>query len=114
MISLSDDEIHVAELVDDEKAIMKDESTGMVGPLTKVQGLALLLVLLLLSSTVLYSMMNKEEEIQQVIPEIEFDDPAVFVTDSTGASIDVDPIDMTFFASSVGEDAAEPHVRLGG
>ena len=112
MISLSDDEIHVAELVDDEKAIMKDESTGMVGPLTKVQGLALLLVLLLLSSTVLYSMMNKEEEIQQVIPEIEFDDPAVFVTDSTGASIDVDPIDMTFFASSVGEDAAEPSIGI--
>lgn len=78
----------MAELVDDENTILAAKP-GMVGPLTRVQALALLLVLLLLSSTVLYSMMNKEEEIQQVIPEIEFDDPAVFVTDSTGASIDV-------------------------
>ena len=109
---MSEDEIHVAELVEDENTIQIAESAGMAGPLTKVQGLALLLVLLLLSSTVLYSMMNKEEEVQQVIPEIEFDDPAVFVTDSTGASIDADPINMTFFASSVGEDAAEPSIGI--
>ena len=70
-----------------------------LGPLTKVQALALFLVL-----KVLYSILSEEESIRQVIPEVEFDDPAVFVTDSTGASIDVEPIDMTFFASSVGED----------
>ena len=111
VISLSDDEIHVAELVDDENTVLATKP-GMVGPLTRVQALALLLVLLLLSSTILYSMMNKEESVRQVIPEVEFNDPAVFVTDSTGASIDVDPIDMTFFASSVGEDAAEPSIGI--
>ena len=111
MISLSDDEIHVAELVDDENTVLSTKP-GMVGPLTKVQALALFLVLLLISSTVLYSILSEEESIRQVIPEVEFDDPAVFVTDSTGASIDVEPIDMTFFASSVGEDAAEPSIGI--
>ena len=52
---------------------------------------------------------NKSSQVGEVEP---LDDPAVFVTDSSGASIDVDPIDMTFFASSVGEDAAEPSIGI--
>ena len=92
VISLSDDEIHVAELVDDENKVLTSKPR-MIGPLTKVQALALFLVLLLVSSTVLYSILSEEESVRQVIPEVEFNDPAVFVTDSTGASIDVEPID---------------------
>ena len=113
MITLSDEVIHDAELVEEDAAIEIDRPSGMFGPLTRVQALAMFLVLILLSSTLLYVLMGKEEsELPEVQEEILVDDPAVFVTDSTGASIDVEPIDMTFFASSVGEDAAEPSIGI--
>ena len=113
MITLSDEVIHDAELVEEDAAIEIDKPSGIFGPLTQVQALAMFLVLILLSSTLLYVLMGKEEsELPEVQEEILVDDPAVFVTDSTGASIDVEPIDMTFFASSVGEDAAEPSIGI--
>ena len=85
----------------------------MVGPFTRVQAVALFLVLLLLSSTILYAMLNKEEStLPENVEEARIDDSSVFVTDSTGASIDVEPIEMSFFASSVGEDAAEPSIGI--
>ena len=85
----------------------------MFGPFTRVQAVALFLVLLLLSSTILYTMLNKEEStLPENVEDVRVDDSSVFVTDSTGASIDVEPIEMSFFASSVGEDAAEPSIGI--
>ena len=109
---MSDEEILDAELVSEDKPALLTEPAGIAGPVTKLQALAVVLVLLLLSSTILYSMLSKEESVLQIIPEMQLDESSVFVTDSTGASIDVAPIDMTFFASSVGEDAAEPSIGI--
>ena len=109
---MSDEEIHDAELLDDDNVILVAEPAGLVGPLSKAQVATIGLVLLLLSSTVLYSMLSTEEKLKEAKQEIQVDDPTVFVTNSTGASIDVPPIDMTFFASSVGEDAAEPSIGI--
>ncbi|MBG44957.1 MAG: hypothetical protein CMB76_00385, partial [Euryarchaeota archaeon] len=106
---MSDEEVLDAELVSDDKPVLLTEPAG---PMTKLQALAVVLVLLLLSSTILYSMLSKEESVQQIIPEMQLEETSVFVTDSTGESIDVAPIDMTFFASSVGEDAAEPSIGI--
>ena len=109
---MSDEEIHDAELVDDDNAILLAEPAGLAGPLSKTQVATIGLVLLLLSSTILYSMLSTEEKLKEVKQEIQVDDPTVFVTNSTGVSIDIPPIDMTFFASSVGEDAAEPSIGI--
>ena len=109
---MSDEEIQDAELVEDDNVILLAKPAGMVGPLTKIQAIAFGIVLLLLSSTILYSMLSTEEKLKEEIQEIQVDDPTIFVTNSTGASIDVPPINMTFFASSVGEDAAEPSIGI--
>jgi len=109
---VSDEEIQDAELVEDDNVILLAKPAGMVGPLTKIQAIAFGIVLLLLSSTILYSMLSTEEKLKEEIQEIQVDDPTIFVTNSTGASIDVPPINMTFFASSVGEDAAEPSIGI--
>ncbi len=109
---MSDEEIQDAELVEDDNVILLAKPAGMVGPLTKIQAIAFGIVLLLLSSTILYSMLSTEEELKEEIQDIQVDDPTIFVTNSTGASIDVPPINMTFFASSVGEDAAEPSIGI--
>ena len=110
---MSDDEIQDAELVDEESTILTGKPVGMVGPLTRVQAVAFFLVLLLLSSTILYSILNKEDRtLPESVEEVRVDDSSIFVTDSTGASIDVEPIEMSFFASSVGEDAAEPSIGI--
>ena len=58
---MSDEEIQDAELVDEDSTILIGKPVGMLGPLTRVQAVALFLVLLLLSSTILYVMLNKEE-----------------------------------------------------
>ena len=91
---MSDEEIQDAELVDEDSTILIGKPVGMLGPLTRVQAVALFLVLLLLSSTILYVMMNKEEsKLPENVEEARIDDSSVFVTDSTGASIDVEPIE---------------------
>ena len=35
-----------------------------------------------------------------------------FVTDSTGASIEIDPLEMEFYFSNVGEQGAEPSIGI--
>ena len=62
MITLSDEVIHDAELVEEDAAIEIDRPSGMFGPLTRVQALAMFLVLILLSSTLLYVLMGKGRE----------------------------------------------------
>ena len=106
------DEIHDAELVDDEEFIQTEKvSFGSQTNIGKM--VALGLVILLLSSTILYSILSDDSE-STISPENEIAavDSSIFVTDGTGAPIDVDPVDMTFFASSVGEDAAEPSIGI--
>ena len=110
---MSEEEIQDAELVDEESTILIGKPVGMLGPLTRVQAVAVVLVLLLLSSTILYTMLNKEDStLPEIVEDVRIDDSSVFVTDSTGESIDVEPIEMSFFASSVGEDAAEPSIGI--
>ena len=101
-----------AELVDDNYD-SKFIASPMFGYYSGKVAIAIGLVLLLLSSTIVYTAMQSEEiqlEVEEEIAPV--DDLGVFVTNSTGASIDVEPIDMTFFASSVGEDAAEPSIGI--
>ena len=106
------EEIHDAELVDDDE-FLQGEKVGFGGKIDTGKMVALGLVVLLLFSTILYSILSGDDE-KTILPENEIvaADPSIFVTDGTGASIDVDPIDMTFFASSVGEDAAEPSIGI--
>ena len=56
--------------------------------------------------------MSSEEVLPVYQQESSVVDSTVFVTDSSGMAIDATPIDMTFFSSSVGEDAAEPSIGI--
>ena len=106
------EEIHDAELVDDDD-FLQGEKVAFGIQTNTGKMVALGLVVLLLSSTILYSILSSDDEKAVSIEnEIAAADSSIFVTDSTGASINVDPIDMTFFASSVGEDAAEPSIGI--
>ena len=106
------DEIHDAELIDEEDFLAAEKAESSAFSLSS-QSIAIILVFLLLSSTILYSVLSGDEkESTKSDNEIYFEDDSVFVTDSSGSSIDVEPIEMTFFASSVGEDAAEPSIGI--
>ena len=56
--------------------------------------------------------MSSEEVLPVYQQESSVVDSTVFVTDSSGMAVDATPIDMTFFSSSVGEDAAEPSIGI--
>ena len=106
------EEIHDAELVEDDD-FLQGEKVGFGSQTNIGKMVALGLVALLLSSTILYTILSDDDEkTTSTENEIAAADSSIFVTDGTGASIDVDPIDMTFFASSVGEDAAEPSIGI--
>ena len=106
------EEIHDAELVEDDD-FLQGEKVGFSSQTNIGKMVALGLVALLLSSTILYTILSDDDEkTTSAENEIAAADSSIFVTDGTGASIDVDPIDMTFFASSVGEDAAEPSIGI--
>ena len=106
------EEIHDAELVEDDD-FLQGEKVGFGSQTNIGKMVALGLVALLLSSTILYTILSDDDEkTTSTENEIAAADPSIFVTDGTGASVDVDPIDMTFFASSVGEDAAEPSIGI--
>ena len=106
------EEIHDAELVEDDDFLQGDK-VGFGSQTNIGKMIALGLVALLLSSTILYTILSDDDEkTTSAENEIAAADPSIFVTDGTGASIDVDPIEMTFFASSVGEDAAEPSIGI--
>ena len=106
------EEIHDAELVEDDD-FLQGEKIGFGSQTNIGKMIALGLVALLLSSTILYTILSDDDEkTTSTENEIAAADPSIFVTDGTGEPVDVDPIDMTFFASSVGEDAAEPSIGI--
>ena len=100
-----------AELYESENVIGLAKPRA-IGPFSSVQVAASALVVLLLASTVLYNFMSSEEVLPVYQQESSVVDSTVFVTDSSGMAIDTAPIDMTFFSSSVGEDAAEPSIGI--
>ena len=108
---MSDEDILDAELIDDENTIPVFQSKK-IGPMSLPQLGAIGLVILLLSSTVLFNIFSEEEVLEPEDVFITAQDNTVFVTDSTGMPVNVAPIDMEFFASSVGEDAAEPSIGV--
>ena len=108
---MSEEIILDAELMEDENTIPVFDSKK-IGPVTLPQLGAIGLVILLLSSTVLFNVFSGDEELEIEESFIPAQDKTVFVTDSTGMPVDVAPLDMEFFASSVGEDAAEPSIGV--
>lgn len=108
---MSEEIILDAELMEDENTIPVFDSKK-IGPVTLPQLGAIGLVILLLSSTVLFNVFSSDEELEIEESFIPAQDKTVFVTDSTGMPVDVAPLDMEFFASSVGEDAAEPSIGV--
>ena len=100
-----------AELYESENVIGLAKPRA-IGPFSSVQVAASALVVLLLASTVLYNFMSSEEVLPVYQQESSVVDSTVFVTDSSGMAVDTTPIDMTFFSSSVGEDAAEPSIGI--
>ena len=108
---MSEEIILDAELMEDENTIPVFDSKK-IGPVTLPQLGAIGLVILLLSSTVLFNVFSGDEELEIEETFIPAQDKTVFVTDSTGMPVDVAPLDMEFFASSVGEDAAEPSIGV--
>ncbi len=108
---MSEEIILDAELMEDENTIPVFDSKK-IGPVTLPQLGAIGLVILLLSSTVLFNVFSSDEELEIEETFIPAQDKTVFVTDSTGMPVDVAPLDMEFFASSVGEDAAEPSIGV--
>lgn len=71
---------------------------------------ALLLVALMVTMS-LSGCFGDEIVIEEVVEE-EVEQPRTFVTDKTGASIDVPLIDMTFQFSDVGETGKEPSIGM--
>ena len=100
-----------AELYESENVIGLAKPRA-IGPFSSVQVAASALVVLLLASTILYNFMSSEEVLPVYQQESSIVDSTVFVTDSSGMAVDATPIDMTFFSSSVGEDAAEPSIGI--
>ena len=100
-----------AELYESENVIELAKPRA-IGPFSSVQVAASALVVLLLASTILYNFMSSEEVLPVYQQESSVVDNTVFVTDSSGMAVDATPIDMTFFSSSVGEDAAEPSIGI--
>ena len=100
-----------AELYESENVIGLAKPRA-IGPFSSVQVAASALVVLLLASTILYNFMSSEEVLPVYQQESSVVDNTVFVTDSSGMAVDATPIDMTFFSSSVGEDAAEPSIGI--
>lgn len=111
MNKVSDEEILEAELVDSAEETLLATPTN-IGPLSRIQALAIALVLLLLSSTILYAILSTKETLEEEVSEVLVVDTGIFVTNSSGMSIDIPPLDMKFNSSSVGEDAAEPSIGI--
>ena len=83
------EEIHDAELVEDDD-FLQGEKVGFGSQTNIGKMVALGLVALLLSSTILYTILSdNEEKTTSTENEIAAADSSIFVTDGTGASIDV-------------------------
>jgi hypothetical protein len=111
VVSVAEEEIHDAELVEPDvpDAIFEP---AMVGPFTMIQAMAFGLVILLLSSTVLYYVFSSDGIAELDAAEVEEIDPRVFVTDSSGMPVDEPPLEMDFIFSDVGETGKEPSIGI--
>lgn len=54
---------------------------------------------------------GEEEVVSPPVIEVE-DNPRIFVTDKTGADVDIEPLNMTFQFSDVGETGKEPSIGI--
>ena len=72
---------------------------------------ALILVILMLTMSLAGCFGNDKEPETSLEQEI-LDDPRIFVTDRTGASLEQSPIEMTFQFSDVGETGKEPSIGI--
>ena len=72
---------------------------------------ALMLVILMLTMSLAGCFGNDKEPETSLEQEI-LDDPRIFVTDRTGASLEQSPIEMTFQFSDVGETGKEPSIGI--
>ena len=69
-------------------------------------------LLALLMATFSFSgCMGEDEPVAPPIVEVE-EDVRIFVTDKTGASVDISPLQMTFQFSDVGETGKEPSIGI--
>ena len=76
------------------------------------QIIAVLLATIIVSATVLFFAVSSDK-ISAVFFEEEIEQRTdIFVTGSDGYPVDVEPIDMSFIASDVGEDAPEPSIGI--
>ena len=69
-------------------------------------------LLALLMATVSLSGCFGEEEVVSEPALVVEEEPRIFVTDKTGASVGINPIDMTFQFSDVGETGKEPSIGI--
>ena len=69
------------------------------------------LLALLMATVSLSGCFGEEEVVSEPTPVIE-EEPRIFVTDKTGASVGIPPIDMTFQFSDVGETGKEPSIGI--
>ena len=75
-----------------------------------MHGRAMLLTLLMVTMS-LSGCFGEDEIIEESEVVIE-ENPRVFVTDKTGNSVDIQPIEMTFYFSDVGETGKEPSIGV--
>ena len=75
-----------------------------------MHGRAILLTLLMVTMS-LSGCFGEDEIIEE--PEVIIEEnPRVFVTDKTGKSVDIQPIEMTFYFNDVGETGKEPSIGV--
>ena len=70
-----------------------------------------ILLALLMATVSLSGCFGEDEVIIEPEPVVE-EDVRIFVTDKTGASLDVSPVDMVFQFSDVGETGKEPSIGI--
>ena len=87
-------------------AIVFDETNS------QKQILAIILATLMVSAVVLYFATDSDNSSLLFFGEEEENRSDIFVTGPDGYPVDIEPIDMSFIASDVGEDAPEPSVGI--
>ena len=70
-----------------------------------------ILLALLMATVSLSGCFGEEEVVPDLVVEEE-EQPRIFVTDKTGASLDMTPLEMTFQFSDVGETGKEPSIGI--
>ena len=111
---MTDDEIHDAELIEEDEIIAEIPPSiplKVRSPSTS-RFVAIGIIVLLLSSTILYTIFSAEEELEIETPEAVIQDSRVFVTDSSGMSVDEAPLEIDYIFSDVGETGKEPSIGV--